>query len=620
MCGICGSTADPRGDAARRMAARMTHRGPDDDGFHVDPSGVALGARRLSVIDVEGGHQPVRNEDGTVWAVLNGEIYNHRRLREGLRAAGHVFRSETDTEVLVHLYEHYGSAMVHALEGMYAFAVWDARDRELLLCRDRFGEKPLFYARDGGTLVFASELTALVDGLGDVPAVRADVVDAFLILGYVPGTSAIRAGVDQLAPGHLLRWSAREPDREPERYWTLPPRSKVEGRSTDHLVAELEEVFDDAVRSRLVADVPVGLFLSGGVDSTLVAAVAAHAVPGVLKTFTVGYDVGTVNELDTARAAAQALGTDHHEVLLTGEGAAAALPPLMAGLDQPLADPALVALHEVAGLARESVTVAVGGEGADELFGGYPRYRWLARADTLGRAMPAPLAAGTVRAGQRVLPNGRAQRLTHVMAPAPSTERHLDWVTDRRRQARSALYGERLLDWAASPTVVGDADACLADTNGDVSDRFMRLDQRRFLPDNVLMKSDRAGMLRSLEVRTPYLERSLAEFAASIPTHHHLRQGGKALLRRLLPRLLPTYKDRPKTAFRIPLDDWLRGPLAPLVDAQHEGPLVRDGWIDKRGFADAVAEHRAGRVERAGLVWHLLTLGLWLEGQGDATA
>jgi asparagine synthase (glutamine-hydrolysing) len=620
MCGICGSTADPRGDAARRMAARMTHRGPDDDGFHVDPSGVALGARRLSVIDVEGGHQPVRNEDGTVWAVLNGEIYNHRRLREGLRAAGHVFRSETDTEVLVHLYEHYGSAMVHALEGMYAFAVWDARDRELLLCRDRFGEKPLFYARDGGTLVFASELTALADGLGDVPAVRADVVDAFLILGYVPGTSAIRAGVDQLAPGHLLRWSAREPDREPERYWTLPPRSKVEGRSTDHLVAELEEVFDDAVRSRLVADVPVGLFLSGGVDSTLVAAVAAHAVPGVLKTFTVGYDVGTVNELDTARAAAQALGTDHHEVLLTGEGAAAALPPLMAGLDQPLADPALVALHEVAGLARERVTVAVGGEGADELFGGYPRYRWLARADTLGRAMPAPLAAGTVRAGQRVLPNGRAQRLTHVMAPAPSTERHLDWVTDRRRQARSALYGERLLDWAASATVVGDADACLADTNGDVSDRFMRLDQRRFLPDNVLMKADRAGMLRSLEVRTPYLERSLAEFAAAIPTHHHLRQGGKALLRRLLPRLLPTYKDRPKTAFRIPLDDWLRGPLAPLVDAQHEGPLVRDGWIDQRGFADAVAEHRAGRVERAGLVWHLLTLGLWLEGQGDAAA
>src|SRR4051794_3010646 len=193
MCGICGSTVDHRGEAVRRMAGRMTHRGPDDDGFHVDPSGVALGARRLSIIDVEGGHQPVRNEDGTVWAVLNGEIYNHRRLREGLRAAGHVFGSETDTEVLVHLYEHYGTAMVHALEGMYAFAVWDARDRQLLLCRDRFGEKPLFYARDGDALVFASELTALLDGLGRVPELRADVVDAFLILGYVPGTSAIRA-------------------------------------------------------------------------------------------------------------------------------------------------------------------------------------------------------------------------------------------------------------------------------------------------------------------------------------------------------------------------------------------------------------------------------------------
>ena len=264
--------------------------------------------------------------------------------------------------------------------------------------------------------------------------------------------------------------------------------------------------------------------------------------------------------------------------------------------------------------------MAVGGEGADELFGGYPRYRWLARADTLGRAMPAQLAAGTVRAGQRVLPNGRVQRLTDVMAPVPSTERHVDWVTDRRREARAALYGERLLDWATSTTVVWDADACLADANGDVSDRFMRLDQRRFLPDNVLMKADRAGMLHSLEVRTPYLERSLAEFAASIPTRHHLRQGGKALLRRLVPRLLPTSRGRPKMAFRIPLDDWLRGPLAPLVDAQAEGPLVRDGWIDEQGYAAVVCEHRDGRAERAGLVWHLLTLGLWLEGQDDAAA
>jgi asparagine synthase (glutamine-hydrolysing) len=234
--------------------------------------------------------------------------------------------------------------------------------------------------------------------------------------------------------------------------------------------------------------------------------------------------------------------------------------------------------------------------------------------------MPAPLAAGTARAGQRVLPNGRVQRLTDVMAPVPSTERHVDWVTDRRRQARGALYGERLWDWATSATVVADADACLADANGDVSDRFMRLDQRRFLPDNVLVKADRAGMLHSLEVRTPYLERNLAEFAATMPTHHHLRQGGKALLRRLLPRLLPAYKGRPKLAFRIPLDDWLRGPLAPLVDAQAEGPLVRDGWIDGRGYADAVAEHRAGQAEHAGLVWHLLTLGLWLEGQGDDAA
>ncbi|MDQ3093116.1 MAG: asparagine synthase (glutamine-hydrolyzing), partial [Actinomycetota bacterium] len=437
MCGICGRTLDPDGVAVAAMNRALHHRGPDDEGVHIDgAAGLALGARRLSIIDVAGGHQPLSNEQGDVWAVLNGEIYNHPSLRRHLRERGHQLATGTDTEVLVHLYEEYGDDLVHALEGMFAFALWDERRRQLLLGRDRFGEKPLFYAERPGALSFASELSALCQG-GDVDGdLSAASVDAFFVFGYVPGPDAILHGVRQLPPGHVLTWEPGAQQATVRAYWSPPSCEPRPAEPRPELVAETRRLLEGSVRSRMIADVPLGVFLSGGVDSTLIAALAAQHSTTPIKTFTVGYDVGEMNETSTARATAQALGADHHELVLTEGDVATRVPALLAGIDQPLADQALPALHAVAELARGEVTVTIGGEGADELFGGYPRYRWLDRAARLERHLPPHLGGPVVRALNASPLAGRARRLSYLLDGRPLLERHLDWVTERRRELR----------------------------------------------------------------------------------------------------------------------------------------------------------------------------------------
>jgi asparagine synthase (glutamine-hydrolysing) len=616
MCGICGSTEDHRGDAVRRMAACMTHRGPDDEGFHIDPSGLALGARRLSIIDVEGGHQPVANEDGTVWAALNGEVYNHRALRQTLRERGHRFASDVDTEVLVHLYEDYGAAMVHALEGMYAFALWDAGRQELLLVRDRFGEKPLFYTERGGDLLFASELDALLAGMDEEPELNPAAVDAFFVFGYVPGPDSIVRGVKQLPPGHVLRWESRSRRSHVEPYWTPVAAAATDSHEPfEELVAETGRLLERSVESRLISDVPLGVFLSGGVDSTLIAALAARASRKPIKTYTVGYDTGAVSETAQARRTAQELGTEHHELVLTQEQLLKRVPTLLAGMDQPLADQALVSLHAIAEHARRDVTVAVGGEGADELFGGYPRYRWLWRSEQVARALPSPVASGLSLLAARA-PHPRASRLADVLRPGETLERHLDWVTARRRLLRQRLYGPALRGRIPQVGFVGDlADRVNGASGGQPIRRLMVLDQLHWLPDDVLVKADRAGMRVSLEVRTPYLNRELAEFAGAVGEGVHVRDGGKALLRGVLAQVAPeAARRRPKTAFRVPAADWLRGPLAPLIDRQlAHGSAFAEGWFDRGEAASLVAEHRAGTRDRSAAIWPLLAFGLWLD-------
>ena len=614
MCGICGCSQDPKARAVAAMNAAMRHRGPDDEGTHTDRRhGVSIGARRLSVIDVAGGHQPLANEDGTVWAALNGEIYNHPRLQRLLRERGHELKTGTDTEVLVHLYEEYGPELVHALDGMFCFAIWDSRSAELLIARDRFGEKPLFYSAQGGQLAFASELTALAAAGGVGAELDPAAVDEYFVYGYLPADRSILAGARQLPPAHLLRW---RPGGEPEleAYWRPPVPVAASDEPLDDLVRELRRLLEDSVRSRLIADVPLGVFLSGGVDSTLIAALAARESSTPIKTFTVGYDVGEVSEAEQARATAEEIGSEHHELTLPLAEVAAHVPDVLAALDQPLADQSLPAFHAIARFARESVTVAVGGEGADELFGGYPRYRWLARAEALGRRLPRPLAAAGARGLERALPAGRASRIADVVEPRSSIERHLEWVAGERLAARKALYGPRLRDSRSAAALAAELDG-IGSGAEQAAGRFMLLDQRHWLPGDVLTKADRASMLVSLEVRTPYLDYRLAEFAATISPDLHTGGRGKVLLRRLLDELLPdTRLRRAKTAFRVPAADWLRGPLADTMRDQVErGCACEEGWIDRAAATALLDQHLRGEGDRSEALWPLLAFGLWLD-------
>jgi asparagine synthase (glutamine-hydrolysing) len=615
MCGICGHTADPEGAAVASMNAAMVHRGPDDEGDYRDPAArVALGARRLSVIDVEGGHQPLSNEDGSVWAALNGEIYNHPRLKERLRAGGHRLATETDTEVLVHLYEDYGLDLVHALEGMFAFAVWDARRGTLVLARDRFGEKPLMYAERDGELVFASDVTALLAGLPGDRELDPAAVDHFFVHGYQAGAESLLRGVRQLEPGHQLVWRRGAP-AELRRYWTPPAPTAGAPAPMGELVAETGRLLDASVRSRMIADVPLGVFLSGGVDSTLVAALAARASGTPIKTFTVVYDVGDVSEVEGSRRTALELGSDHHELLMTQAEVAARVPRVLSTLDQPIADPSLVAFEALAEFARRHVTVAVGGEGADELFGGYPRYRWLARAARIADAVPDGLArAGAGALAAAPLP-GRSQRIADVLSPRPLLERHLDWVTARRRLLRERLYGARLGALRDVEELFPGAAPSLNGSGAGIARELMRLDQLHWLPGDVLAKADRASMMVSLEVRTPYLHHELAELAASVPAELQVARDGKRLLRLLLADVMPQAAGkRPKTAFRVPVAEWLRGPLAPaLRDQLDGGRMFEEGWFARDAAETAVDEHMAGTGDWGHVLWPLLSFGLWLD-------
>jgi asparagine synthase (glutamine-hydrolysing) len=626
MCGICGTTRAGVGRGLLAMNALLEHRGPDDQGVYVDPgSGVGIAARRLAIIDVQGGHQPLSNEDGSVWAVLNGEIYNHPQLQRSLREGGHRLQTRTDTEVLVHLYEEYGDHLPHALEGMYAFAIWDTRQKRLLLGRDRFGEKPLFYFARGRDLSFASELTSLLAGVCPTPDLDPAAVAGYFTYGYVSGPQTVFEGVEQLLPGHTLSWDRQSGRTEVVSYWS-PSLAPTTGHSSEDLLAETEDILESAVRSRLVAEVPVGVFLSGGVDSTLVAALAARNTRHPVKTFAVGYDTGTVNETGPARHAAEMIGTDHHELTLTGSDVRVRVPRVLSALDQPIADQALVASHALAECARQEVTVAVGGEGADELFCGYPRYRWLQAAGRMHSTVPSGLMSVLARLSPQARSHRRLARVAQLLEPAPVQETNRRWMSCGRGELLPGLAGPALRAHTAQAlrAHTEQARSARAAVGGSALDiegpaapaaLAMWLDQTGWLADDILAKADRSSMLVSLEVRTPYLDRRLAEFANSLPIEVHCRRGGKPLLRGVLRRVLPEGGwSRGKTAFRVPSAEWLRGPLAYTLTTQlGSGAAFDEGWFERSAARHMVDDHLAGRADWSYALWPLLAFGLWLD-------
>ncbi len=626
MCGITGRFNYDRDrpvdrDVLVAMTDAVAHRGPDAAGYY-HAAGIGLGHRRLSIIDLSTGDQPLANEDGTVQVVFNGEIYNFSEVRRELVARGHRFRTGSDTEVIVHGYEEWGDDCVDRFRGMFSFAVWDEPARRLLLARDRLGVKPLYYAELPGTgVVFGSEIKSLLEDPAVPRAWRPDAIDAYLTLLYVPAPDTIYQAVHKLPPGHIL---VAEAGRiRVSRYWDL--RFTGDGdaaREADYL-EELDSLLKEAVGLRLVSDVPLGAFLSGGVDSSTVVAYMkdASAVPPI--TIAVGFDDGTDDEVRHAERVARHVGCDFHALTVDAR-VDDLLPRLAWHFDEPFADSSAVPTYHVSKAARQLVTVALSGDGGDELWAGYARHRvehWEQRARTaLG---PAAAAAGWL--GQALPLSIKGARSLRHLAAAPDQAyalKHAYGMFEGGAKAR--LYsGDFTKAVGDADPLVSFRDAYRACGSTDAMDRAMYVDARTYMIDDVLTKVDRMSMAVSLEAREPLLDHKLLEFAARVPASLKLRDGRtKYLLRRALERKVPReIVDRPKRGFDAPIGRWLRGPLAGLGSA-----LLLDGRLRDRGlFAPREVtrlweEHQSGRADHSHRLWQLVMLELWFRQFVDGTA
>jgi asparagine synthase (glutamine-hydrolysing) len=619
MCGIVGIAGWRADTLVTDMAKSLVHRGPDGEGFHFDDA-VSLGARRLSIIDVAGSNQPVWNETGRVVTVFNGEIYNYRALRTLLEARGHRFRTAGDTEVLVHLHEEYGPAGVHALRGMFAYAVWDLDRRTLVLARDRLGIKPLYYAERGDRLTFASELrTVLLDPAVD-RGLDPEALALYVALQYVPGARTMVRGVRRLPPGHLLIW--RDGRTVLQRYWDLALQEGERHLDDRTAAQEFRALAEESVALHRVSDVPLGVLLSGGIDSAAVTGMLARQ-GGTVRTFTVGFEVGPeASELAGARQVARHFGTDHHEVLV-GKEIAGALPEIVWAQDEPVADPAAIPTYFVCRFASRWVKVVLTGEGGDELLGGYPRYRWLRLGERMRGWLPA--AGGARRLADRlrtVFEGYRApSRILTLVGAAPLVDRHLAWVSPISEPLLADIFGDRLgAPWAVAREFLIEV---LEGSDGasPVHD-LMYLDFNAWLPDDVLAKTDRMSMAASVEARVPFLDHRLVEFCASLPVGvkvHGL--GTKPLLRRTLEGWPAATLARPKRAFLVPLRRWFATELRELIADTLLAPTARiRPFTDARGVRALVEGELGGRGRHGRALWTLLVLELWLAGLGHATA
>jgi asparagine synthase (glutamine-hydrolysing) len=609
MCGIAGMVSfdEPvRLEDVRRMCAAIVHRGPDDEGFYLSPR-AGLGMRRLSIIDLETGRQPVRNEDGTVWAVFNGEIYNYQDLRRDLIARGHTFRTSTDTEVIVHLYEERGERCVEDLRGMFAFAVWDERKEQLLLARDRVGIKPLYYWPSGARVAFASEVKALLTLPGLEPALN------FRALGYLvaflttPAAESIVHGVHKLEPGTLLTASAAT-GVQVRRYWELE-WAPDHGRSEASFVEELRAQVDESVRLHLMSDVPLGAFLSGGIDSSSVVAAMASLGARPLKTFSIGFQEDSYNELAHARVVARQLGTEHHELVLAPD-ALSILDDLAWHLDEPFGDPSAIPTYMVSRLAAEHVTVVLSGDGGDELFGGYDRYQVEARERRRAR-LPRPLrrSLGTLAGWTPEATRGR-NFFRHLALDGKA--RYLDATTLFRLDEQRRLFRPDVFPLVAAGNPWQAVGAYL-ERGHDWLTAAQNLDFNAYLPLDVLTKVDRMSMAHSIEARVPLLDHKLVEFAATIPPALRLRDGiGKYVFKQAQRGRLPdAIIDRPKQGFAVPLFRWFRGRAGDFVRDLLLSPTARARGLFEPAYVRTLLERHEGGRDLGLHLWTLISVELW---------
>jgi asparagine synthase (glutamine-hydrolysing) len=622
MCGIAGFVnrdGDPADrDVLARMTSTLVHRGPDGDGLYVDGP-AALGHRRLSIIDLAGGAQPMANEDGSVWVTYNGELYNEPELRRSLEVRGHVYRTNSDTESLVHLYEEHGPEFVRLLNGMFALALWDGRRRRLVLARDRMGQKPLFYAETGrGGLVFGSEPKALLPH-PDVPR-RLDRAGLarYLFYEYVPSPYSIWDGLRKLPHAHWLVWENGRASLT--RYWH-PPAPVAESETAP--LAESAERFWDGLRDSVArhrrSDVPLGVFLSGGVDSSSVAAALTELEPASnVRTFSIGFEDPSFDESAHARVVARHLGTDHHERVFSAETVLELLPEVAAWLDEPFGDASVLPTHLLSRFARTEVTVVLGGDGADELLAGYPTFA-AERAAGLFRRLPAPARAlAGAAVGRLPVDHGNISldfRLKQFLrgAAEPSALAHQRWLGSfSGPEINRLVIGDGAFDVEAehldrARRIAPEADALT---------RSLLLYQDTYLPEDILSKVDRASMACSLEVRAPFLDSRLVDSIEALPASYKFgRRRTKRLLKQAASGRLPeAILKRPKKGFGIPVARWLRGPLAPLLGSLlGRDRLERQGLFHPDEVARRVVEHQSGVRDHRKPIWTLLMFQLWYE-------
>ena len=626
MCGIAGAvwndankTVEP--ETLQRMIDVLRHRGPDGEGTFFSEStvlpGVALGHRRLAIIDLAGGRQPITNEDETVWVVFNGEIYNYGDLRHRLEGAGHRFRTNSDTETLVHLYEDEGPEFVKHLNGMFAIALWDARERQLILARDRLGKKPLVYRCEPGRLLFASELKSILE-LPDVPReIDPRALDEYLTYQYVPHPRTIFRGIAKLPPGHLAVWRDGRLDVRP--YWQPDFNEEIDRPAADY-AEELRSLLTSAVEMRLQSDVPLGAFLSGGIDSTIIVGLMSQLMREPVRTFSIGFPVKEFDETSFARTAAERFGTIHQEFQVQPD-AMEILPQLVWHYDEPFADSSAVPTWYVSQLTRQQVTVALTGDAGDELFAGYPRYLavWLAEGFDRLPSLVRTLLAG--RYWQKIPTSTRQKsRLRQFkrfceMLGQPPARRYLEWIAIFGEARRASLYSESFLSQLPEQDTMDFLRSGLARCNRrDAVTAFSLTDLVTYLPCDLMTKVDIASMAHGLECRQPYLDYRVVELAARMPRRLKFRHGrGKLILRETFSDLLPdSINRRRKMGFGVPLDHWFRHELRDFThDVLFDTSALARGYFQPEAIRQLWTEQQEGRFNHGYRLWSLLIFELW---------
>jgi len=638
MCGIAGVVRfdnDAQIDAQilRRMCAAMVHRGPDDEGYYFQGP-VGLGVRRLSIIDLATGHQPISNEDDTLWIIFNGEIYNHLDLREQLIARGHRYRTKSDTETIVHLYEEYGRNCVDHLRGMFAFTIWDTRNERLFVARDRFGIKPLYYRLTSECFLFGSEIKVILAYPGVSSEFNRQVLTEYLAFGYLSGPDTFFSGIRKLMPGHSLELE-RNGEIKIQRYWDLPLTDDAARHTESYYVQTYRDLLEQAVSSHLMSDVPVGVFLSGGLDSSAVAALMTKIRRTPVETFSVGYAEQSYSELPHARQVAQHLNSVHHEVLVSCEEFFDALPKLIWHEDEPIAWPSSVALYFAARLARERVTVVLTGEGSDETLAGYTRYAVTlknAALDRIYRQLASPAIRRAIRhsiSDSKLINATVRSKLAHTFLARDGES----WTSFYFDNFFSAFSGEDQAELLTDDLAQEFGNAAYRNvmeywnrSSGDLLRRLLYTDVKSYLVE-LLMKQDNMSMAASIESRVPFLDYTLVEFSMRIPPELHVSGlAGKRILKKAVADLLPrSIVNQPKLGFPTPWSEWLAGPQLDAIENLLLEPRSVDRGLFRRAAVERLfQEHRAHSQDHCDRIWRVLNLEFWfrvcVEGESHDSA